>query len=86
MMKLTVALAWDDEHQQPYDYEFAPVTTAHPDLDEGFWYAVTLAPNMAVEPVKTIFCLDLTGTHPARINQLIALINSGWLPPDTEND
>lgn len=83
---VTVALAWEEKHQKAYDYEFAPVTTADADLDEGFWYAVTLAPNMAAEPIETIFCLDLTGTQQPRISQLISLINDGWLPPDSKND
>ena len=75
------ALAWEEKHQGQFDYDLAPVTTADTSLDEGFWFAtsVALVSNAVIE---TIFCLDLTNECQNRIQELIPLINAGWFPPD----
>ncbi|MCR5888914.1 hypothetical protein LRS06_14290 [Hymenobacter sp. J193] len=83
---VSAALRWEEKHHQPYDYDFAPVTTADSSIDEGLWFAATLAPNMAHAPIETIVCLDLTGQSQARIRELIPLLNSGWFPPDTNDN
>ena len=53
------ALAWEEKLQGKFNYDLAPITTADTSLDEGFWFATSVAPasNAAIE---TIFCLDLT--------------------------
>ncbi|WP_426059604.1 hypothetical protein [Hymenobacter sp. B1770] len=75
------ALAWEEEHKGPFDYGLAPTTTADTSLDEGFWFATSVAP-LSDESIKTLFCLDLTNQSRSRIQELIPLINAGWFPPN----
>ncbi len=76
------ALDWEEQHQLPFDYTHAPVTTADLDIMEASWFAVTLAPNMAKEVIDTVVCLDFTRQQEARILELMPLLVAGWLPPD----
>ena len=75
------ALAWEEKHQGKFDYDLAPMTTADASLNEGFWFATSVAPASNVS-IETIFCLDLTNECQNRIQELIPLINTGWFPPD----
>ncbi|WBA40251.1 hypothetical protein [Hymenobacter canadensis] len=77
------ALEWEEQHQLPFDYDYAPVTTADPDLAEALWYAVNLAPNMATEAIDTVVCLDFTRQQEARLRDLLPLLATGWLLPGT---
>ena len=54
------ALDWEEQHQLPFDYTHAPVTTANLDTTEALWFAVTLASNIAKEVIDTVVCLDFT--------------------------
>jgi hypothetical protein len=54
------ALAWEEQQQLPFDYDYVPVTTADVDVAEALWFAVTLAPDMATEVIDTVVCLDFT--------------------------
>ena len=75
------ALAWEEKHHKQFDYDLAPMTTADNSLDEGFWFATSVAPASDVA-IKTIFCLDETSKCQNRIQELFLLINAGWFPPD----
>ena len=76
-----IALAWEKKQRKQYDYDVAPVTTADTSLDEGFWFATSVAPA-SVATLETVFCLDVTNECQNRIQELIPLINAGWFPPD----
>ncbi|GAA4375512.1 hypothetical protein GCM10023186_08290 [Hymenobacter koreensis] len=76
---------WEELYQRPY-YENLLATTADVDIDNGFWFATLCGPDMCKEPVDTIVCLDAEGIYQNRVVELIGLINSGWLPPDSADD
>lgn len=73
----------DQEEQNQFPLDYAPVTTAIPGLKEALWFAATLAPDMAEEVIDTVVCLDFTRQQQAHICALIPLLAAGWLPPDT---
>ncbi len=72
----------------PDDFDEEPMTTWHNDFDEGFWFATTSAyPSINDEYVYVdkVVCLDLTDKpNRQRLTDLIAKINSGWLPADND--
>lgn len=76
------ALDWEEKHQRPFDYGYAPVTTADADLAEALWFSIMLAPNIATEAVDTVVCLDFTCQQESRLREMVELLATGWLPPD----
>ena len=78
------ALDYEFRTKKDYDYEFSPVTTAHQNFSEGFWFATTLAYDAYKETDKVI-CLDFNKRKVKQhLTELIEKINSGWLPSDEE--
>lgn len=68
--------------KKEFDYEFSPVTTAHNNFGEGFWFAATLANNDDYG-IEKVVCLDFTKRKVRKhLTQLIEQINNGWLPSD----
>lgn len=62
------------------DFEFSPMTTSHRNLDEGFWFATTVAQD-DYKNIDKVVCIDFT-TNGVKMKMvdLILKINSGWLP------
>ena len=70
--------------KEKYDYELSPVTTAHKNFGEGFWFAATLARDDNFE-IDKVVCVDFTKKKILKVLiKLIEKINAGWLPSDTE--
>jgi hypothetical protein len=64
------------------DFDDSPMTTWHNDFDEGFWFAATTAYHEK-EAIGHVIVANLTQeSYEFRIKDLIAKINSGWLPSD----
>ena len=78
------ALEWEETHGKAFDASSAPVTTADSALDEGVWYALTIAPNVCEGIIEIVVCLDFTGKYLQRISELVDLLNTGWSPPDLD--
>lgn len=63
------------------DFDDSPMTTWHHDFDEGFWFSVTTAYHER-ELINKVVVANLTdNNYELIIKDLIARINSGWLPP-----
>ena len=78
------ALNFELRTKKKFDYEFSPVTTAHQNFSEGFWFATTLAYDGFKETDKVV-CLDFTKRKVKKhLTDLIEKINNGWLPSDEE--
>ena len=78
------ALDYELRTKKEFDYEFSPVTTAHQNFSEGFWFATTLAYDAYKETDKVV-CLDFTKRKVKKhLTDLIEKINNGWLPSDEE--
>jgi hypothetical protein len=78
------ALDFELRTKKKFDYEFSPVTTAHQNFSEGFWFATTLAYDGFKETDKVV-CLDFTKRKVKKhLTDLIEKINTGWLPSDEE--
>ena len=78
------AIAFEIKKKEEYDYDFSPMTTAHQNFSEGFWFASTLAYSPHVDTSKVV-CLDFTKRGVK--NHLVSLIhkiNENWLPNDEE--
>ncbi|PWJ32495.1 hypothetical protein [Sediminitomix flava] len=70
--------------KQEFDYEKSPVTTAHKNFGEGFWFASTLAHDDNFD-IDKIVCVDFTKRKVKKhLTDLIEKINNGWLPSDEE--
>lgn len=68
--------------KKEFDYNFSPVTTAHTNFSEGFWFASMLAEDEYFD-IDKVVCIDFT--YRKVKNHLINLINKmnkGWLPSD----
>jgi hypothetical protein len=64
------------------DYDDTLMTTWHNNLEEGFWFATTVAYHDTI-PIDTVVSLNLTEhDYQDRISDLINKINSGWIPED----
>ncbi|MEH6682520.1 MAG: hypothetical protein V7724_18410 [Sediminicola sp.] len=78
------ALDHEMRTKEAYDHNQAPVTTAHQNFSEGFWFATTLAHDPYKDIYKVV-CLDFTKLKVKRhLTELIDKINNGWLPSDEE--
>ncbi|WP_245758225.1 hypothetical protein [Bizionia echini] len=78
------ALDYEMQTKKEFDYEFSPVTTAHQNFSEGFWFASTLAHDPYNE-IDKVVCLDFTHRKVKKhLTVLIDKINNGWLPSDEE--
>lgn len=78
------ALDFELRTKEKFDYEFSPVTTAHQNFSEGFWFATTLAFD-AYKDTDKVVCLDFTKRKVKKhLTDLIEKINNGWLPSDEE--
>jgi hypothetical protein len=65
-----------------YDYEDSPNTTWHNNFSEGFWFSIVSAYDGDKEFNKVV-CLDSTVKGVRKhIRNLLAKINSSWLPSD----
>ncbi|MGO4911691.1 hypothetical protein [Leeuwenhoekiella sp. W20_SRS_FM14] len=70
--------------KQEFDYEKSPVTTAHKNFGEGFWFASTLANDDNFD-INKVVCIDFTKRKVKKhLTDLIEKINNGWLPSDEE--
>ena len=68
--------------KKKFDYEKSPVTTAHMNFGEGFWFATTLAHDDNFN-IDRVVCLDFTKQKKKQhLIELIEKINNGWLPDD----
>lgn len=78
------ALDYELQTKKEFDYEFSPVTTAHQNFSEGFWFASTLAHDPHNE-IDKVVCLDFTRRKVKKhLTELINKINNGWLPSEEE--
>ena len=69
--------------KQKFDYDSSPVTTAHRNFSEGFWFAATLANDEHF--IEKVVCMDFTKRKVRKhLVSLIDRINNGWLPSDAE--
>jgi len=70
--------------KKEFDYELSPVTTAHRNFGEGFWFATTLANDDNFD-IDKVVCIDFTIKKVKKhLTKLIEKINNGWLPSDEE--
>ncbi len=78
------AIDYEIQTKKEFDYENSPVTTAHKNFSEGFWFAATLANDPYIE-IDKVVCLDFTKRKVKQhLTKLVEKINSGWLPSDEE--
>lgn len=72
------------ETKEEIDYEHSPVTTAHKNFGEGFWFATTIANDDKLD-IDKVVCLDFTIKKVKNhLINLIEKINNGWLPSEEE--
>ncbi|OEK04359.1 hypothetical protein [Roseivirga misakiensis] len=72
--------------KQKYDYEKSPMTTAHKNFGEGFWFASTLANDDNFE-IDKVVCLDFTKSKVKKhLIDLVEKINNGWLPSNGDSE
>ena len=82
-------IAWRGVKQEmktkkEFDYNFSPVTTAHKNFGEGFWFATTLANDDKFD-IDKVICLDFTRKKVKKnLKNLIHKINRGWLPSNEQ--
>ena len=58
----------------------SPLTTAHENLEEGFWFAATVA-NVEPFEISQVVCINLTQKKvKQQLIHLMEKINQGWLP------
>lgn len=75
---------YEERTKNEYDYERTPISTAHKNFSEGFWFAATLAHNDSYE-IEHVVCVDFTKRKVKQhLTNLIEKINDGWLPTDEE--
>lgn len=68
--------------KKEFDYEKSPITTAHKNFGEGFWFASTLAHDDNFN-IDKVVCLDFTKRKVRKhLIDLIQKINNSWLPSD----
>ncbi|NAS32606.1 hypothetical protein GTQ40_16615 [Flavobacteriaceae bacterium R38] len=78
------AVDFEMQTKKEFDYEFSPVTTAHKNFGEGFWFATTLARDDNFE-IDKVVCIDFTKRKVKKyLIELIDKINNSWLPSDEE--
>lgn len=77
------AIDFEEKHKHAFDYDTAPVTTAHDEMDEGFWFATNLAASNSVYEIEKVVCINISKeNYRAALVELISKINGGWLPPN----
>lgn len=75
---------YEMQTKQEFDYKKTPVTTAHKNFGEGFWFAATLANDDNFD-IDKVVCIDFTKRKVKKhLTDLIEKINNGWLPSDEE--
>ena len=68
--------------KKEFDYEHSPLTTAHNNFGEGFWFATTLAFDDNSQ-IDKVICIDFTKRKVKKhLAELIDKINNDWLPSD----
>ncbi|WP_293306952.1 hypothetical protein [Pedobacter sp. UBA5917] len=68
----------------PFDYDQSPITTAHKNFGEGFWFSLFAAQNEEND-INTVICIDFTKKGVKNnIQSLIEKINNDWLPSEEE--
>lgn len=78
------AIEQEDLTKIPYDYDQSPVTTAHKNFSEGFWFASFVVQNEE-NWINRLICLDFTKKGVKNnIISLIEKINNNWLPSEEE--
>ena len=66
------------------DFESSLISTTHENIEEGFWFATTVAKEVKFE-IEIVVCLDLTKKKiKNHLIDLIQKINNGWLPSNKE--
>ncbi|MEM6719046.1 MAG: hypothetical protein AAF611_07020 [Bacteroidota bacterium] len=79
-----IGVDYEMRTKQKFDYEKSPITTAHNNFGEGFWFATTLAYDDNFD-IDKVVCIDFTKRKVKRhLINLIEKINNGWLPNDAE--
>lgn len=75
---------YEKQTKKEFDYHDSPVTTAHNNFSEGFWFATTLAHDDSFD-IDKVVCIDFTKRKVKKnLIKLIGEINEGWLPSDEE--
>lgn len=70
------ALGYKQEIGKVFDYDKSPITTAHQNFDEGFWFASTV-PHDDNFKIDKVVCIDFTKKKFKRhLFELIEKINS----------
>ncbi len=78
------AIEQENITQRPFDYDQSPITTAHKNFSEGFWFASFVVQNEE-NWINTLICLDFTKKGVKNnIISLIEKINNDWLPSEEE--
>ncbi|WP_020531034.1 hypothetical protein [Flexithrix dorotheae] len=74
------------QNKKEFDFNISPVTTAHENFEEGFWFATTLAHKNDFN-INRVICLDFTKKKVKQhLIKLVNKINNGWLPNDVKYD
>lgn len=75
---------YEMQNKEEYNYDLAPMTTAHGNFGEGFWFATTFAHDDNFE-IDKVICIDFTKRKVRKhLIELIDKINNGWLPSDND--
>lgn len=76
------AVHYEEETGQAFDYDHSPMTTAHQNFGEGFWFAAVVAHDDWMK-VDKVVCLDFTTRKVEQhLITLVQQIKKGWLPND----
>jgi hypothetical protein len=80
------AIEQENITQIPFDYDQSPITTAHKNFSEGFWFAAIAAQNEE-NWINALICLDFTKKGVKKIIlSLMEKINNDWLPSEEETE
>lgn len=78
------AIRLEAQAGEEFDYEFSPMTTAHKNFSDGFWFA-SIAAVDGHKHIDMVICIDFTikGVK-GHLIDLVAKIKNDWLPSDEE--
>lgn len=78
------AIEQEDITHELYDYDQSPITTAHKNFSEGFWFAAIVAQNEE-NWINALICIDFTKNGVKNnILSLIEKTNNNWIPSEEE--
>ena len=75
---------FEEKNGRKFDHEESPMSSAHKNFGEGFWFATVVASDRE-KVMDKVVCIDFTKRKVKKnLVELIDKINKGWLPSDQE--